>query len=366
MYIFLLKIENILRIYSYIIQVSKPGQKFIRNFKTITMATPSENKDSDEYLLKENPGRFVIFPIKHADIWEAFQKHRRAFWVESEVDLTPDLKDWAMLNENEKHFIKNVLAFFAASDGIVMENLGVRFFKDIQIPEARCFYSIQMLMESIHGIMYSQLIDTYVTSSDEKNKLFNAIETIPSVKRKGDWACKWIGSDDSFATRLVAFAAVEGIFFSGSFCCIYWLNESGRMPGLCKSNDFIARDEGMHTDFACLLYTKYVNNKLSDKRMHEIITEAVEIEIEFITESLPCNLLGMNAELMKQYIKYVANRLVMQLGHPQVFPNIKQPFGFMDRICLDGKTNFFESRVTEYQMDLSHVKLDELTLDDDF
>jgi ribonucleoside-diphosphate reductase beta chain len=320
----------------------------------------------DEYLLKENPNRFVIFPIKHPDIWEAFQKHRRAFWVESEVDLTPDLKDWEILSDNEKHFIKNILAFFAASDGIVMENLGVRFFKDIQIPEARCFYSIQMLMESIHGIMYSQLIDTYVSDADEKNKLFNAIETIPSVKRKADWACKWIDSDDTFATRLVAFAAVEGIFFSGSFCCIYWLNESGRMPGLCKSNDFIARDEGMHTDFACLLYSKYVNNKLTDERIHEIISEAVNIEIEFITESLPCDLLGMNAELMKQYIKYVANRLVLQLGHSEIFPNTKQPFGFMDRICLDGKTNFFEARVSEYQMDLSKTTLDKLSLDNDF
>lgn len=334
------------------------------------MNTQTETKDKEiietEYLLKDNPNRFVIFPIKHGDIWEAFQKHRQAFWVESEVDLTPDLKDWVLLNDNEKHFIKNVLAFFAASDGIVMENLGVRFFKDIQIPEARCFYSIQMLMESIHGIMYSQLIDTYVSNAEEKHKLFNAIETIPSVKKKGEWARKWIASADSFATRLVAFAAVEGIFFSGSFCCIYWLNESGRMPGLCKSNDFIARDEGMHTDFACLLYTKYVSNKLSDERIHEIITDAVDIEIEFITESLPCNLLGMNAALMKQYIKYVANRLAMQLGHKQVFPNIKQPFGFMDRICLDGKTNFFEARVTEYQMGLSNIKLDKLSLNNEF
>ena len=319
-----------------------------------------------EYLLKENPNRFVIFPIKHMDIWEAFQNHRKAFWVESEVDLTTDLKDWVLLNDNERHFIKNVLAFFAASDGIIMENLGTRFFKDIQIPEARCFYSMQILMESIHGIMYSQLIDTFITDATEKNRLFNAIETIPSVKKKGDWACKWINSNASFATRLIAFAAVEGIFFSGSFCCIYWLSESGRMPGLCKSNDFIARDEGMHTDFACLLYNKYITNKLSDDAVHEIINEAVDIEIEFITESLPCNLLGMNAELMKQYIKYISNRLLMQLGHKPLFNNIKQPFGFMDRICLNNKTNFFEARVTEYQMDLSHVNLNKLELDNDF
>jgi ribonucleoside-diphosphate reductase beta chain len=303
--------------------------------------------DKEEYLLKENPNRFVIFPIKHNDIWEAFQTHRKAFWVESEVDLTVDSKDWNLLNNNEKHFIKNVLAFFAASDGIIMENLGARFIKDIQIPEARCFYSMQMMAESIHSIMYSQLIDTYITDASEKNNLFNAIHTIPSVKKKGEWACRWISSNDSFATRLIAFAAVEGIFFSGSFCCIYWLNESGRMPGLCKSNDFIARDEGMHTDFACLLYSKYIENKLSDSDVFKIITEAVDIEIEFITESLPCNLLGMNSELMIQYIKFVANRLVLQLGHNPVFPNIKQPFGFMDRICLENKTNFFESRVTE-------------------
>jgi ribonucleoside-diphosphate reductase beta chain len=322
--------------------------------------------DNGEYLLRENPQRFVIFPIKHNDIWEAFQNHRKAFWVESEVDLTTDLKDWDNLNDNERHFIKNVLAFFAASDGIVMENLGVRFFGDIQIPEARCFYSMQMLMESIHGIMYSQLIDTYITDANEKHKLFNAIDTIPSVKKKGEWAIKWIQSADDFATRLIAFAAVEGIFFSGSFCCIYWLNECGKMPGLCKSNDFIARDEGMHTDFACLLYNKYIENKLSDEQVHEIISDAVEIETEFITESLPCNLLGMNADLMKQYIKYVANRLVVQLGHAELYPESKQPFGFMDRICLDNKTNFFESRVTEYQKDLSNVALDELNLNSAF
>ena len=322
--------------------------------------------DKEEYLLKENPNRFVIFPIKHNDIWEAFQTHRKAFWVESEVDLTVDLKDWNLLNNNEKHFIKNVLAFFAASDGIIMENLGARFIKDIQIPEARCFYSMQMLAESIHSIMYSQLIDTYITDASEKNNLFNAIHTIPSVKKKGEWACKWISSNDNFATRLIAFAAVEGIFFSGSFCCIYWLNESGRMPGFCKSNDFIARDEGMHTDFAILLYLKYIENKLSDSDVYKIITEAVDIEIEFITESLPCNLLGMNSELMIQYIKFVANRLVLQIGHNPVFPNIKQPFGFMDRICLENKTNFFEARVTEYQKDISNIKLDELSLNNSF
>jgi ribonucleoside-diphosphate reductase beta chain len=323
------------------------------------------NSQKEEYLTKENPNRFVVFPIKHEDMWKAFQNHRNAFWVESEVDLTHDLKDWSLLNENEKHFIKNVLAFFAASDGIVMENIGARFIKDIQIPEARCFYSMQMLAESIHSIMYSQLIDTYVTDIHEKNLLFTAIETIPSIKKKGEWARKWISSNDNFATRLVAFAAVEGIFFSGSFCCIYWLNESGRMPGLCKSNDFISRDEGMHTDFACLLYT-YIENKLSESEVNAIITEAVDIEIQFITESLPCNLLGMNSESMIQYIKFVANRLLLQLKYNPLFANIKQPFGFMDRICLEGKTNFFEARVTEYQMNTTSIKLDELSLSEPF
>ena len=332
---------------------------------TDTMSNTNDEKKT-EYLLMENPNRFVIFPIKHNDLWEAFQKHRRAFWVESEIDLIPDLKDWKAMGDNETHFIKHVLAFFASSDGIIMENLGMRFFSDVQLPEARAFYSIQLFMENIHSIMYSQLIDTYITDATEKDKLFRAIETIPSIKLKGDWACKWIQGSDSFATRLVAFAAVEGIFFSGSFCCIYWLNESGRLPGLCKSNDFIARDEGMHTDFACLLYTKYITNKLSDAEIHSIISEAVAIETEFITESLPCNLLGMNSKLMKEYIKYVANRLVIQLGHTELYPGCKQPFGFMDRICLDGKTNFFESRVTEYQMEINNVELDKLDFSESF
>jgi ribonucleotide reductase beta subunit family protein with ferritin-like domain len=323
-------------------------------------------KIETEYLLKPNPNRFVIFPIKHTDIWEAFQTQRKAMWFEHEVDLVPDIKDWKKLNSGEQYFIKNILAFFAASDGIVMENLGVRFFDEIQIPEARAFYSNQMFMENIHSIMYSQLIDTYITNVDEKNLLFKAIETIPSIKQKADWAIKWIQSSDSFATRLVAFAAVEGIFFSGSFCCIYWLNERGIMPGLCKSNEFIARDEGMHTDFACLLYKNYINNKLTDEKIHALIEEAVIIESEFITESLPCKLLGMNSELMKQYIKFVSNRLLLQLGHPELYHNVKQPFGFMDRICLESKTNFFESRVSEYQMEVVSTDIDNIKFTNDF
>jgi ribonucleotide reductase beta subunit family protein with ferritin-like domain len=319
-----------------------------------------------EYLLKENPNRFVIFPIKHNDLWEAFQSHRKAIWFEHEIDLVPDLAHWQKLNNGEQYFIKHVLAFFAASDGIIMENLGVRFFDEIQIPEARAFYSMQLFMENIHSIMYSQLIDTYISDASEKDSLFRAVETIPSIKRKADWATKWIQSTDSFATRLVAFAAVEGIFFSGSFCCIYWLNERGVMPGLCKSNEFIARDEGMHTDFACLLYKNYIANKLSNEKIHEIILDAVEIESEFITESLPCNLLGMNSELMKQYIKFVANRLILQLGHKELYPECKQPFGFMDRICLDSKTNFFESRVSEYQKEVITSGIDTMNFDGSF
>jgi ribonucleoside-diphosphate reductase beta chain len=326
----------------------------------------NQSVDATEPLLAKNNNRFVVFPIKHPDIWEAFQTHRKAFWIESEIDLVPDLKDWAELNNNEKHFIKHILAFFAASDGIVMENLGARFLNDVQYPEARCFYSIQMFMETIHSIMYSQLIDTYIDNPQEKDTLFRAIETIPAIKRKGEWAQKWIATSDSFATRLIAFAAVEGIFFSGSFCCIYWLNESGKLPGLCKSNDFIARDEGMHTDFACLLYNKHIINKLSTERVHAIITEAVEIETEFITVSLPCKLLGMNADMMQEYIKYVANRLVLQLGHPSLYPSARQPFGFMDRICLENKTNFFEARVSEYQMQVSNEGLDDLKFNDEF
>jgi ribonucleotide reductase beta subunit family protein with ferritin-like domain len=319
-----------------------------------------------EYLLKENPNRFVIFPIKHNDLWEAFQSHRKAIWFEHEIDLVPDLAHWQKLNEGEQYFIKHVLAFFAASDGIIMENLGVRFFDEIQIPEARAFYSMQLFMENIHSIMYSQLIDTYISDASEKDSLFRAVDTMPSIKRKADWAIKWIQSTDSFATRLVAFAAVEGIFFSGSFCCIYWLNERGVMPGLCKSNEFIARDEGMHTDFACLLYKNYIANKLSNEKIHEIILDAVEIESEFITESLPCNLLGMNSELMKQYIKFVANRLILQLGHKELYPDCKQPFGFMDRICLDSKTNFFEARVSEYQKEVITSGIDTMNFDGAF
>ena len=319
-----------------------------------------------EPLLENNPQRFVMFPIKFEPIWNEYLKHRNAFWNENEIDLVPDLNDWEKLNDNEKHFIKNVLAFFAASDGIVMENIGLRFFKEIQIPEVRAFYSMQLFIENIHSIMYSQLIDTYIKDSNEKKRIFNAIETVPSIKKKAEWAIKWLESIDDFPSRLVAFAAVEGIFFSGSFCCIYWLNEKGVMPGLCKSNEFIARDEGLHTDFACLLYNNYVKNKLSYENIKKIINEAVDIEIEFITESLPCNLLGMNSEKMKEYIKFVANRLVIQLGYKEIYENCNQPFAFMERICLETKTNFFEGRPTDYQICSEKNSLEKLNLSSEF
>tara|TARA_Y100000991_G_C21961511_1_gene344718 strand:- start:514 stop:1491 length:978 start_codon:yes stop_codon:yes gene_type:complete len=303
-----------------------------------------------ELLTQENPERFVLFPICYNDIWEKYKDHMSVFWTAQEIDLSKDRKDWNNLTENEKYFIKNILAFFAGSDGIVLENLGSRFMSEIQIPEAKCFYGFQIAMENIHSETYSLLIDTYIQDKKEKDRLFNAIETIPCVKRKAEWALKWIkDKDSSFATRLVAFAIVEGVFFSGSFCSIFWLKKRGLMPGLTFSNELISRDEGLHTDFAVLLYTKYIKNKLSEEKVHEIVSEAVTIEKEFITESLPCNLIGMNSELMKQYIEFVADRLLSQLNHNKLY-NTKNPFDFMEMISLRGKTNFFEKRVSEYAM----------------
>ena len=317
-----------------------------------------------EPMLIKNPDRFVV-SITHNDIYQYFLTHRKMIWNENEIDLVPDIKDWLLLSNNERHFIKNVLAFFASSDGIVLENLSTNFSSEVQYPEARLFYTVQSFMESIHSITYANLIDTYVSDINEKARLFKAIEHIPAIKKKADWALNWITSKQSFATRLVAFAIVEGVFFSGSFCCIYWLNESGRMPGLCKSNDFIARDEGLHTDFACMLYKDHIANKLTDKEIHTIMSNAVDIEIEFITESLPCNLLGMNSSSMSEYIKYVADRLLKQLGHAPIY-KVNQPFTFMERICLDKKTNFFEARVSEYQASTDSYTLDNLNLNIDF
>lgn len=306
--------------------------------------------ETDEILLRDNPNRYVIFPIKYQDIWDMYKKHRSVDWNVEEIILTDDRPHWEnKLNDDERHFIKNILAFFAGSDGIVMENLTTRFSNEIQIPEARMFYAFQNMIEGIHSETYSLLIDTYITDPKEKDHLFRAIETIPSVAKKAKWALKWIEDDQSsFATRLVAFAAVEGIFFSGSFCAIYWLKKRGLMPGLTFSNELISRDEGLHTDFACLLYT-YIKNRRSQEEIHEMFKEAVEIEKEFINDSIPCRLIGMNAELMSQYIEFVADRLLVQLGYDKIWES-SNPFDFMELISLRVKANFFERRVGEYQL----------------
>jgi ribonucleoside-diphosphate reductase beta chain len=299
-----------------------------------------------EPLLKENPNRFVLFPIQHDNVWQMYKKAEASFWTAEEIDLSQDLKDWENLNDGERHFISHVLAFFAASDGIVNENLAVNFMNEVQIPEARCFYGFQIMMENIHSETYSLLIDTYVKKQSEKDRLFNALETVPAVGKKGEWALRWIESE-SFAERLVAFAAVEGIFFSGSFCSIFWMKKRGLMPGLTFSNELISRDEGLHCDFACLLYSM-LENKLPESRVHEIIRDAVMIEQEFVTDALPVDLIGMNAKLMNQYIEFVADRLLGELGCSKIY-NSTNPFDFMEMISLQGKTNFFEKRVGEYQ-----------------
>ena len=299
----------------------------------------------DEILLKENKDRFVLFPIKYDKIWEMYKKAENSFWTAEEIDLSADLKHWENLNDGERHFITHVLAFFAASDGIVNENLAVNMMNAVQLPEARCFYGFQIMIENIHSEMYSLLIDTYVKDPNEKHRLFNAIDTVPCVKRKADWALRWI-EKGSFAERLVAFAAVEGIFFSGSFCSIFWLKKRGLMPGLATSNEFISRDEGLHCDFACLLFGM-LKNKLTQEQVYAMITSAVEIEQEFITDALPVDLIGMNAKLMRQYIEFVADRLLNSLGCKKYY-NAANPFDFMESISLEGKTNFFEKRVSEY------------------
>jgi ribonucleoside-diphosphate reductase beta chain len=307
-----------------------------------------ENNMQEEPILRQDPNRFVLFPIKHDDIWAFYKKSEASFWTAEEIDLGPDLHDWDnKLNDDERYFIKHILAFFAASDGIVNENLAENFVAEVQYTEAKFFYGFQIAMENIHSETYSLLIDTYIKDKKEKEKLFNAIDTIPCVKKKADWALRWI-ENGSFAERLVAFAAVEGIFFSGSFCSIFWLKKRGLMPGLSFSNELISRDEGMHCDFACLLYNDHLNNKLSQKQVTDIILDAVEIEKEFVTDALPVSLIGMNAKLMQQYIEFVADRLLAELGCEKVFKS-ENPFDFMEMISLQGKTNFFEKRVAEYQ-----------------
>lgn len=301
-----------------------------------------------EPILEENKDRFVLFPIKYNDIWEMYKKEEASFWTAEEIDLASDIADWNnKLNDNERHFIKHVLAFFAASDGIVNENLAINFLNEVQYPEARCFYGFQIMMENIHSETYSLLIDTYIKDPVEKDKLLHAVDTVPCVGKKAEWALKWI-SNGTFAERLIAFAAVEGIFFSGSFCSIFWLKKRGLMPGLSFSNELISRDEGLHCDFACLLYTKYVKNQLPKEKVTEIITNAVAIEKEFVSDAIPVKLIGMNSDLMCQYIEFVADRLLVALGCAK-FYNASNPFDFMEMISLQGKTNFFEKRVAEYQ-----------------
>ena len=319
-----------------------------------------------EPILRENPHRFTLFPISKPKLYAKYKQHLAVFWTVEEVDLAKDMKDWVKLNDNERYFIKNILGFFAGSDGIVQENLATRFMKEVQLPEARAYYATQNMIESIHSEMYSLLIDTYIEDKEEKLNTFRAIQTIPCVQKKAEWAQKWIESGDEdrsehssgrseqvaklpgedFATRLIGFAIVEGIFFSGAFCAIFWLKERGLMPGLTVSNEFIARDEGLHTDFACALYEE-IERKVPKAKVHKIIREAVKIEKEFITKSLPCDLIGMNAKLMSQYIEFVADRLSTQLGYGKVY-SATNPFDFMERISLEGKDNFFEKRVSTY------------------
>ena len=314
-----------------------------------------------EKILVENPGRFVIFPIEHNDIWEFYKQHQAAFWTAEEVDLSNDIRDWEKLTENEQYFVKNVLSFFAASDGIVNENLAENFYREVQYPEAKFFYGFQLAMENIHSLMYSLLIDTYISNPKEKDECFNAIDRLPAVQKKAKWALDWI-ENASFAERLVAFAAVEGIFFSGSFCSIFWMKSRGIMQGLCNANSLIFKDENLHCDFAIHLLNNHLENKPSEKRIKQILLSALEIEKEFITESLPVSLIGMNSNLMKQYLEFVVDGLLVKFGCSKEF-NVEQPFKFMEQIAVETKGNFFESRTMEYQK----AKLNEtITFTEDF
>ncbi len=324
--------------------MDQPTQQTSTN---LTEILPEKTSLPVEPILQESNDRFVIFPIKHKEIWAMYKKAEASFWTAEEIDLQQDMTDWEnKLTKDERHFIKHVLAFFAASDGIVNENLAINFLNEVQYPEARCFYGFQIAIENIHAETYSLLIDTYIKDNKEKDFLFNAIENLPCVAKKADWAMKWI-ENGNFAQRLVAFAAVEGIFFSGSFCSIFWLKKRGLMPGLAFSNELISRDEGLHCDFACMLYNQ-LQNKLDVEEVTQIIAEAVEYEKEFVTDAIPVALIGMNAKLMCEYIEFVADRLLGELGCPKIY-NAVNPFDFMEMISLQGKTNFFEKRVSEYQ-----------------
>jgi ribonucleoside-diphosphate reductase beta chain len=312
----------------------------------INMSIDKKN-DSNELILKKNNKRFVLFPVIYNEIYELYKKAESSFWTASEIDLSKDITDWEKLNEDEKHFIKNIIGFFAGSDGIIMENLACRFMNEVQIPEARAFYSYQIFNESIHSETYSLLINTYIKDIAEREKIFNSIENIPSVAKKALWAYKWIENKNvSFSIRLIAFAIVEGVFFSGSFCAIYWIKKRGLLPGLTFSNELISKDEGMHCEFATLLYSM-IQNRVEENVVNEILMEAVEIEKEFITDSIKCNMIGMNSELMKQYIEFVSDRLLLQLGYNKIW-NVENPFDFMELISLRPKSNFFEVRVGEY------------------
>lgn len=339
------KIKPISRRRANSMDSGSPGRRISQDDQLAII--PRRKRTVAEPLLTVNPGRFVIFPIANQRVWEMYKKAEGSFWTAEELDLSKDRKDWDVLTANEQHFIKHILAFFAASDGIVNENLAINFMKEVQWPEARCFYGFQIAMENIHSEVYSLLIDTYIKDNVEKTKLLHAIDTIPCVKKKADWALQWLSTEEAdFASRLMAFACVEGIFFSGAFCAIFWLKERGVMPGLTASNEFISRDEGLHCEFAVLLYG-YLQNKLSKTKAHKMVREAVKCEKEFITEALSCALIGMNAKMMGQYLEFVADRLLVQLGYPKIW-NAVNPFPFMERISLEGKDNFFEKRVTNY------------------
>ncbi|AAS50230.1 AAL136Cp [Eremothecium gossypii ATCC 10895] len=328
-------------------QAAREHQQFLRSHQVHRHHLKEQEKN--EPLLMENKRRFVLFPIKYHDIWQAYKRAEASFWTAEEIDLSKDIHDWNnRMTENERFFISRVLAFFAASDGIVNENLVENFSAEVQIPEAKCFYGFQIMMENIHSETYSLLIDTYIKDPKEADHLFNAIETIPEIKEKAEWAIRWIQDKDAlFAERLVAFAAVEGIFFSGSFAAIFWLKKKGLMPGLTFSNELICRDEGLHTDFACLLFA-HLNNKPDTEIVEKIITEAVEIEKRYFQDAIPVALLGMNSSLMNQYVEFVADRLLVALGNKKYY-NVSNPFDFMENISLAGKTNFFEKRVSDYQ-----------------